>query len=86
MKKVLVLMGGMSEEREVSLNSGKGVYEALLEKGYAPEKIAFAGESAGGGLCYCLLLKCKELGLPMPRCAVSMASATPSPYDHSSRR
>jgi len=34
LKKVLVLMGGLSEEREVSLNSGRGVYEALLEKGY----------------------------------------------------
>jgi len=27
-------MGGLSEEREVSLKSGQGVYEALLEKGY----------------------------------------------------
>lgn len=27
-------MGGLSEERKVSLNSGQGVYQALLEKGY----------------------------------------------------
>ncbi|QGT99309.1 D-alanine--D-alanine ligase [Candidatus Syntrophocurvum alkaliphilum] len=32
--KVVVLMGGRSEEREVSLRSGKAVYEALLSKGY----------------------------------------------------
>lgn len=31
--RVAVLMGGMSSEREVSLSSGRGVYEALREKG-----------------------------------------------------
>lgn len=34
-KKVLVLMGGFSAEREVSLVSGKGVAEALKSKGYS---------------------------------------------------
>lgn len=33
-KKVLVMMGGFSSEREVSLVSGKGISEALREKGY----------------------------------------------------
>lgn len=33
-KKVLVVMGGFSSEREVSLVSGKGVGEALSQKGY----------------------------------------------------
>lgn len=33
-KKVLVVMGGFSAEREVSLVTGKGVAEALLKKGY----------------------------------------------------
>ncbi|MBC7074686.1 MAG: D-alanine--D-alanine ligase [Syntrophomonadaceae bacterium] len=32
--KVLVIMGGTSEEREVSLRSGKAVYNALKELGY----------------------------------------------------
>lgn len=32
--KVAVLMGGMSSERAVSFESGKGVLKALLEKGY----------------------------------------------------
>lgn len=35
MKKVAVLMGGMSSEREVSLLSGKNVIEALKKAGYA---------------------------------------------------
>jgi len=33
-KRVGVLMGGLSSEREVSLNTGKGVLRALLERGY----------------------------------------------------
>jgi len=33
-KRVGVLMGGLSSERDVSLNTGKGVLEALLERGY----------------------------------------------------
>lgn len=41
MKKVLVLMGGTSEEREVSLNSGRAVFEALQEKGYEVESLDF---------------------------------------------
>ena len=32
--RVGVLMGGLSSEREVSLNSGKGVFEALKGRGY----------------------------------------------------
>ncbi len=41
-------------------------YRYLLSKGYAPEKVALCGESAGGGLCYSLCLKLKELGIPGP--------------------
>lgn len=33
-KKVMVLMGGFSSEREVSLISGKGIVKALSKKGY----------------------------------------------------
>ncbi|MBC7344570.1 MAG: D-alanine--D-alanine ligase, partial [Clostridia bacterium] len=38
-KKVVVLLGGKSEEREVSLRTGEAVYQALLEKGYEAAKI-----------------------------------------------
>lgn len=46
MKKIVVLMGGLSSEREVSLESGKGVLKALIQKGYEaiavsiPEKLS----------------------------------------------
>ena len=33
-KRVGVIMGGPSSEREVSLNSGRGVFAALQQKGY----------------------------------------------------
>ena len=41
-------------------------YRYLLDKGYGPERITLCGESAGGGLCYALCLKLKELELPLP--------------------
>ncbi len=33
-KKVLVVYGGTSKEREVSLNSGKACYKAIKKLGY----------------------------------------------------
>ncbi len=36
MKRVAVLMGGISSEREISLQSGQGVLQALSEAGYSP--------------------------------------------------
>ncbi|MCX8110776.1 MAG: hypothetical protein N3D15_05960, partial [Syntrophorhabdaceae bacterium] len=33
-KKIGVLMGGMSSEREISLKSGRAVLESLLRQGY----------------------------------------------------
>lgn len=48
-----------------ALEDALEAYRYLLE-GYSPEKIMLAGESAGGGLIYCLCLRLKELGLPLP--------------------
>lgn len=49
-----------------ALEDALEAYRYLLDKGYAPEHIALCGESAGGGLCYALCLKLKELQLPLP--------------------
>lgn len=49
-------------------------YRYLLEKGY--KNIALCGESAGGGLCYCLCLKLKEMGLPMPAGVIAISPWT----------
>jgi epsilon-lactone hydrolase len=50
-------------------------YEALLHKGIAPWDIAFAGESAGGGLAIATLVNARDHGLPLPAAAFVM-----SPY------
>ena len=41
--KVVLLLGGMSSEREVSLMSGKGVFDALTEAGVDVTTIRFNG-------------------------------------------
>ncbi len=50
-------------------------YEALLRGGTAPSDIAFAGESAGGGLAVATLVNARDHGLPLPAAAFVM-----SPY------
>jgi monoterpene epsilon-lactone hydrolase len=50
-------------------------YEALLNNGVAPSDIAFAGESAGGGIAIATLVNARDQGLPLPAAALVM-----SPY------
>jgi D-alanine-D-alanine ligase len=42
--KIGVIAGGISSEREVSISTGKGIYEALLSLGYRAEFIDFSGD------------------------------------------
>lgn len=51
-------------------------YQYLLHKGYSPDHIALCGESAGGGLCYSLCMKLRELSLPMPACIIAISPWT----------
>ncbi len=48
-------------------------YRWLLGQGIAAERIAIAGDSAGGGLTMALLLAIKATGLAMPACAVPIS-------------
>ena len=48
-----------------ALDDAVEAYRLMLER-YRPEEIALIGESAGGGLCFSLALKLKQLGLPQP--------------------
>ena len=59
-----------------ALDDAMRAYRYLLENGYKPENIAFAGESAGGGLEYCLLLRCRDEGVPLPKCVVGISPWT----------
>lgn len=44
-------------------------YRWLLAHGFAPERIAIAGESAGGGLAIAALVSLRDAGVPLPACA-----------------
>jgi acetyl esterase/lipase len=44
-------------------------YQHLLERGFAPGRIAIGGDSAGGGLTAATLLALRDRGLPLPGCA-----------------
>ncbi len=49
-----------------ALDDSLEAYRYLLQKGFSPKQIMLCGESAGGGLCYSLCLKLRELGEEMP--------------------
>jgi epsilon-lactone hydrolase len=58
-----------------AVDDALAAYEALLQNGTAPSDIAFAGESAGGGLAVATLVNARDHGLPLPAAAFVM-----SPY------
>ncbi len=58
-----------------AVDDALAAYEALLQNGTAPSDIAFAGESAGGGLAIATLVNARDHGLPLPAAAFVM-----SPY------
>ena len=58
-----------------AVDDALAAYETLLHKGIAPSDIAFAGESAGGGLAIATLVNARDHGLPLPAAAYVM-----SPY------
>jgi epsilon-lactone hydrolase len=58
-----------------AVDDALAAYEALLRNGTAPSGIAFAGESAGGGLAIATLVNARDHGLPLPAAAFVM-----SPY------
>jgi len=58
-----------------AIDDALAAYQALLRGGTAPADIAFAGESAGGGLAIATLVNARDHGLPLPAAAFVM-----SPY------
>jgi len=52
-----------------AVKDGVKAYRWLLDNGHAPERIAIAGDSAGGGLTVATLLAARGEGLPMPAAA-----------------
>ncbi len=58
-----------------AVDDALAAYQALLLAGTDPADIAFAGESAGGGLAISALVNARDHGLPLPAAAFVM-----SPY------
>jgi epsilon-lactone hydrolase len=59
-----------------ALNDAVAAYKWLLDQGVAPKKIAFAGDSAGGGLALSTLIVLHEQGVPLPAAAVVLSAWT----------
>jgi acetyl esterase/lipase len=59
-----------------AVDDALAAYEALLDDGVAPSEIAFAGESAGGGLAIATLVNARDHGLPLPAAAFVMSPMT----------
>lgn len=55
------------------LEDALACYRHLLASGYDADSIALAGDSAGGGLVFALLLKLRAEGLPDPACLVGFS-------------
>ncbi|PRY34747.1 alpha/beta hydrolase [Umezawaea tangerina] len=58
-----------------AVQDGLNAYRALLDDGVDPTTIAFAGDSAGGGLAVTTCLTARDAGLPLPAAIVAFSSA-----------
>ncbi len=58
------------------IDDALAAYQHLLKAGERPQHIVLAGDSAGGNLVLVLLLKLRELKLPMPAGAVCLSPWT----------
>lgn len=59
-----------------ALDDCERAYRALLDLGFSPQRIAIAGESAGGNLTLGVLQRIQKAGLPMPACAIPISPVT----------
>jgi acetyl esterase/lipase len=48
-------------------------YRHLLDSGYAPERIAISGDSAGGGLTIAALVAARDAGVPQPTAGIVLS-------------
>jgi monoterpene epsilon-lactone hydrolase len=56
-----------------AIDDGLAAYRALLEAGVPASSIAFAGDSAGGGLSVTVTLAARAAGLPLPAAVVAFS-------------
>ena len=56
-----------------AIEDALSVYKYVLRAGYDPKKIIFAGDSAGGGITFALMLAARHEGLPLPGLAIGLS-------------
>jgi monoterpene epsilon-lactone hydrolase len=56
------------------LDDALAAYRGLLADGVSPRAIAFAGDSAGGGIAICTCVMARDAGLPMPAAVVTFSA------------
>lgn len=56
-----------------SLADALDAYACLLARGFSPEDVLFAGDSAGGHLTLATLLALRDRGLPLPAAAICLS-------------
>ncbi|PKO64306.1 MAG: alpha/beta hydrolase [Betaproteobacteria bacterium HGW-Betaproteobacteria-16] len=59
-----------------ALDDAWAAYQWLIGQGFAPNRIATAGDSAGGGLALSLLLRLRDAGQALPAAALLMSAWT----------
>ncbi len=59
-----------------ALDDAVAIYRWLLDQGHPADRIAFMGDSAGGGLALATLVAARDRGLPQPAAAVLMSPWT----------
>jgi epsilon-lactone hydrolase len=59
-----------------AVDDATAAYRWLLTQGYKPNKIAIAGDSAGGGLALAALIALRDAKTPLPACAVAISPWT----------
>jgi len=76
--KVLAVAYSLAPEKPFpsAVDDCVAAYEHLLTLGYLPKEIMLCGESAGGGLCYSLCLKLREIGREMPAGIITVSPWT----------
>jgi acetyl esterase/lipase len=56
-----------------ALDDAVEIYASLLAEGRPPQSVVVAGDSAGGGLMFAMLMAARDRGLPMPGAAAAVS-------------
>jgi acetyl esterase/lipase len=56
-----------------AVDDALAAYAGLLKEGMAPQRLAIAGDSAGGGLTIATLVAARDRGFALPACAVGLS-------------